>query len=469
MKKEKPVNEKKVKTAGRAARKTKAEKKAERADKKARKEKSAASAKAAAASRRRSRAVDAPETKHMTSIVRRLHFREIRLRLGAIFGQAVLLVVFLSLGWFLATEWTLTGRISSDVSRRILHGADNALYYYIADAGGKQLVRVSMREPFIIILIVTSALIVLGLLGLLLSLHRDDKAIRKILAPINALAIKADELNRLSFSEDKYQLIEDAITRMQPSESEALSFGDSDLQGIETAVNNLLWRMRESNKQQARFVNDASHELRTPIAVIKGYSDLLARWGKTDEKILDESISAIQNESDHMNHLVEQLLFLARGDSGRTKLSEEMVSLNEMVQEIYEESFMIDENHIYRYQPPENEILFTCDPGLLKQAVRILIDNAAKYTAQGDEIILRAGRNQAGSVYIEVQDTGIGMAEQDVQHMFERFYRSDNARNYAGTGLGLSIAKWIVDKHKGHFEILSRTKLGTRIRIVLGA
>ena len=468
MKKEKPVKEKKEKAAGRAARKTKAEKKAELADKKARKEKTAARAKAAATPRQRSRAADAPETKRMTSIVRRLHFREIRLRLGAIFGQAVLLFVFLSLGWFLVTEWTLTGQISSDVSRRILHGTDT-LYYYIADASGKQLVRASMREPFIIILIVAAALIVLGLLGLLLSLHRDDKAIRKILAPINALAIKADELNRLSFSEDKYQLIEDAITRIQPSESEALSFGDSDLQGIETAVNNLLWRMRESNKQQARFVNDASHELRTPIAVIKGYSDLLARWGKTDEKILDESISAIQNESDHMNHLVEQLLFLARGDSGRTRLSEELVSLNEMVQEIYEESFMIDENHLYRYQPPENEILFTCDPGLLKQAVRILIDNAAKYTAQGDEIILRAGRNQAGSVYIEVQDTGIGMAEQDVQHMFERFYRSDNARNYAGTGLGLSIAKWIVDKHKGHFEILSRTQLGTRIRIVLGA
>ena len=409
------------------------------------------------------------EAKRMTSIVRRLHFREIRIRLGAIFGQAVLLFVLLSLGWFLSTEWTLTGRISPDASRRILSEAGNNLYYYIADAGGKQLVRASMREPFFIILIVTAALIVLGLFGLLLSLYRDDKAIRKILAPINALAIKADELNRLSFSEDKYQLIEDAITRIQPAESETLSFGDSDLQGIESAVNNLLIRMRESNRQQARFVNDASHELRTPIAVIKGYSDLLARWGKTDEKILDESILAIQNESDHMNHLVEQLLFLARGDSGRTRLSEELISLNEMVQEIYEESFMIDEDHLYRYQAPENEIFFTCDPGLLKQAVRILIDNAAKYTAKGDEIILRAGRNSTGSVYIEVQDTGIGMAEQDVQHMFERFYRSDNARNYAGTGLGLSIAKWIVDKHKGHFEILSRTKLGTRIRIVLGS
>ena len=404
----------------------------------------------------------------MTSIVRKLHFREIRLRLGGIFGPAVLLGVFLSLGWFASTEWTLTGRISPDVSRRIAYEAGHRFFYCITAPGGKELVRASMNEPFFVILAVAAAVIALGLIGFLLTLYHDDKAIRKILAPINAIAIKADELNRLSFSEDKYQLIEDAITRIQPTESETLSFGDSDLQGIELAVNNLLRRMRESNRQQARFVNDASHELRTPIAVIKGYSDLLARWGKTDEKILDESITAIQNESDHMNHLVEQLLFLARGDSGRTTLSEELVSLGEMMQEIYEESFMIDEDHLYRYQPPENEILFTCDPGLLKQAVRILIDNAAKYTAKGDEIILRAGRNEAGAVYIEVQDTGIGMAEQDVQHMFERFYRSDDARNYAGTGLGLSIAKWIIDKHKGHFEILSRTQLGTRIRIVLG-
>jgi signal transduction histidine kinase len=107
------------------------------------------------------------------------------------------------------------------------------------------------------------------------------------------------------------------------------------------------------------------------------------------------------------------------------------------------------------------------DAGLLKQAMRILVDNAAKYTKEGDEILLSSGVLEDGSHYLEVQDTGIGMAEADVQHMFERFYRSDEVRSYQGTGLGLSIAKWIVDKHGGHFEILSRTSLGTRIRIVL--
>ena len=106
------------------------------------------------------------------------------------------------------------------------------------------------------------------------------------------------------------------------------------------------------------------------------------------------------------------------------------------------------------------------DPGLMKQAVRILIDNAAKYTKPGDEILLECG-TAGNEAYIQVQDTGIGMQESDVKQMFERFYRSDEVRSYQGTGLGLSIAKWIVDKHKGHFEILSRTGLGTRIRILL--
>ncbi len=166
-----------------------------------------------------------------------------------------------------------------------------------------------------------------------------------------------------------------------------------------------------------------------------------------------------------MNHLVEQLLFLARGDSGRTKLNKEEVKLSDLMREAYEESVMIDEKHVYRFRQVD-EPTAQVDAGLLKQAVRILIDNAAKYTKEGDEIILSCG-TEDGHPYLQVQDCGIGMAESDAQHMFERFYRADKARSYEGTGLGLSIAKWIVDKHNGHFEVLSRQDLGTRIRIVL--
>jgi signal transduction histidine kinase len=194
---------------------------------------------------------------------------------------------------------------------------------------------------------------------------------------------------------------------------------------------------------------------------------MLARWGKTDEKVLDESIAAIQHESEHMGYLVEQLLFLARGDSGKTVLQLEMFDLGAMMREIYEESVMVDEDHHYQFLDSGKPLQVKADAALLKQAVRILVDNAAKYTRDGDEIILSYGKTEDDLPFLLVQDTGIGMAEADVAHMFERFYRADDVRGQEGTGLGLSIAKWIVDKHGGHFEVLSRTELGTRIRIVL--
>lgn len=105
---------------------------------------------------------------------------------------------------------------------------------------------------------------------------------------------------------------------------------------------------------------------------------------------------------------------------------------------------------------------------MLKQTMRILADNAMKYTNEKDEIIFAFGRSGT-EVFFYVQDSGVGMKEQDITHVFERFYRSDEARNKetGGTGLGLSIAKWIVDKHRGHFEILSREGLGTRITVWL--
>ena len=314
------------------------------------------------------------------------------------------------------------------------------------------------------------ALFIFQFLGVFFSYYREDRKIRRILAPINEIALKADELSRLSFTEDKYQVIEDAIEHIHPEEAESgstLSFGDSDLAGVEAAMNNLLLRMRSTMRQQSRFVNDASHELRTPIAVIRGYANMLERWGKTDEKILDEGIGAIKNEAEHMNYLVEQLLFLARGDSGRTALNKQPVMTNDLMREIYEESLMIDEKHRYRLKDSGETAEVSVDPGLMKQAVRILIDNAAKYTPEGEEILLSFGKTEKGSPYLQVQDLGSGINESELPHIFERFFRADEARSSEGTGLGLSIAKWIVDKHGGHFEVLSRKDLGTRIRIVL--
>lgn len=408
------------------------------------------------------------ETKRMTSIVRKLHWSWIGKKIGRNIKADLFLFVILFLGWIGDQEITRLGKLDYTYKRNLLnfHSLEQ-ITYLVKDQSGNILLKLQIYDTLRVIGILLLIVIIYQLLELGFSYIREERKIRSILAPINKIALKADELSRITFSEDKYQQIEDAISNLQPEESELLSFGDSDLQGIEAAMNNLLIRMRDSYRQQARFVNDASHELRTPIAVIQGYVNMLSRWGREDEKVLDESIAAIQHESEHMKHLVEQLLFLARGDSGKTKLTIEPVSLNALMQEVYEEAFMIDEEHPYRYRSSKEEITIKADAMMLKQAVRILVDNAAKYTDKGDEIILGIGKTEEGQAYLQVQDTGIGMAQADVEHMFERFYRADDARSYQGTGLGLSIAKWIVDKHKGHFEILSRTELGTRIRIIL--
>ena len=272
-----------------------------------------------------------------------------------------------------------------------------------------------------------------------------------------------------NFSGKMIHNLESAIDNIKPDSPDAqLHTGDKDLQGLEDAINSLLQRTRESYSQQIRFVSDASHELRTPIAVVKGYTDMLDRWGKKDEKILDESISAIKIETEHMNRLVEQLLFLARGDSGRTKLNFEKFSLTDMIREVYDESVMIDSKHKWELIA-DSEVAAIGDVGMLKQATRILVDNAAKYTPEGEIITLKAMYDKNGAPVIVVQDNGIGISGQDMSHIFDRFYRSDPARGrqQGGTGLGLAIAKWIVDRHNGFFEVLSREEFGTRISIHL--
>ena len=294
---------------------------------------------------------------------------------------------------------------------------------------------------------------------------------RRYLAPLDELAFKAHVLSETTdFDQQALAELENAINAMSPArEGTHLHTGNAEMLDLEKAINNLLDRMRDSYRQQSRFVSDASHELRTPIAVLQGYVNMLDRWGKNDEKILEESIEAIKGETEHMKKLVEQLLFLARGDSGRTKLNMEIFSLNEMIQEVFEESAMIDTSHRYVLKCSEDDISARGDLAMLKQTLRILLDNAAKYTPEGDEIILRTGINDKGDPSFIIQDEGIGIAGSDVPHVFERFFRSDPARNKdgGGTGLGLSIAKWIIDKHGGYFNVLSREEIGTRITVSL--
>ena len=277
-----------------------------------------------------------------------------------------------------------------------------------------------------------------------------------------------EEEAKRNFRAPQVDVLEEAIDHISPTQSTRLHIGDPDLKGLEDAVNDLLDRMQAAYSQQTRFVSDASHELRTPIAVLKGYADLLERWGKHDPQVRDEAITAIRAEAERMNRLVEQLLFLARGDSGRYQLQIKDVDLAGLTKEVWEESSMIDPGHSWVLDAPE-PVSCRADRDMLKQALRILADNAAKYSPSGTTITLRAFTDESGSPCLAVRDQGIGVTAEDAAHLFDRFYRSDPARTRqsGGAGLGLSIADWIITQHGGAIRVYSWEGVGTRFTIVL--
>ena len=227
----------------------------------------------------------------------------------------------------------------------------------------------------------------------------------------------------------------------------------------------MLQRINQAYQSQVRFVADASHELRTPLSVLQGYANLLDRWGKHDEKTLQEAIDAIKSETENMKVLVEQLLFLARGDNNTIHLERVVFDAREIVAEIVRETRLFDPAHTFQTEL-DGPAYLEADQHLIKQALRILVDNSIKYTPAGGMIQLKVGTEHE-TVKIQVRDNGIGIAPDDVPRIFDRFYRSDEsrARKTGGSGLGLAIAKWIIDHHGGHYEVLSRLGIGTRITL----
>lgn len=289
----------------------------------------------------------------------------------------------------------------------------------------------------------------------------------RLLTPLKRMAETAQTLDK-TFDTRKYHDLEESISQLEVgTENARIETGDRDLQGIEQAINGLLRRTHEAYRQQTRFVSDASHELRTPISVIRGYADMLDRWGKNDETVRDEAIAAIRKEAEGMQRLVEQLLFLSRGDSGRQHLDMQRVDLTQIAREICEEMGMVDPEREFLLQETA-PVYAKGDAGMLKQCARILTENAMRYSAPGERVTLKTFINDKNESCLCVQDNGIGMRPEDVPHIFERFFRSDKARTReGGTGLGLAIAKWIADAHNASFDVITREGVGTRITLCL--
>ncbi|HHV46413.1 MAG TPA: HAMP domain-containing protein [Tissierellia bacterium] len=314
-------------------------------------------------------------------------------------------------------------------------------------------------------------ILVFELIILIGDVSKGHRAIRRALKPIDELTQSAKNLQmEMKGNSDKY--IRDLAGKISTIDADKLEkritvdTSQEELKELARAINHMLDRINSSYKAQIRFVSDASHELRTPISVIQGYVNLLDRWGKDDPKVMEEAINAIKSESENMKELIEKLLFLARSDNGTIQMHMETIDACDVVDEITRETQMIDENHRFEAELKRPALIYA-DKQLLKQALRILVDNSIKFTPQGKDIMLKAYKKD-NKVHVAVQDNGIGIEPKDLPHLFDRFYRSDEsrARGTGGSGLGLSIAKWIVERHEAYFEVLSRVNIGTRITIV---
>jgi signal transduction histidine kinase len=242
---------------------------------------------------------------------------------------------------------------------------------------------------------------------------------------------------------------------------------DDELKRLGNTFNNMINRLQGAFDRQVQFVSDASHELKTPIAVIQGYANLLDRWGKDDRKALEKSIYAIKLETTNMANLVEKLLFIAKGDSGTQKIEKKEFWLNELINEVVRESKLIVQNHIIS-SDKNDTVSIVADYKMVKQMLRVFIDNSIKFSPEQSTIDISSELKE-NKVKITVSDRGIGIPKDEVEKIFDRFYTVDKSRSKenGGTGLGLSIAKWIADMHCGTIDVESEEGKYTKITVTL--
>lgn len=293
-------------------------------------------------------------------------------------------------------------------------------------------------------------LIMLGLGGIFIATF-GNMNIRRIISPLYTMTLTAKKLsindmeNRLDVSKAKYELRDLAIT-----------------------LNDMLDRLGEDYAKQKRFVSDVSHELRTPISIVNGYANMLERWGKKDEDILNESIDAIISEAKSMQVLVENLLTLVRSDNQTLQFDFTIFDIGELVSEVCKETAMINEKGQEISCDVHKDITVNLDLQKIKQMLRIFTDNAVKYTPDKGEIVIQCYQ-EGDECHIHIKDTGIGIDKVDLPYLFDRFYRSDESRTRqtGGHGLGLSIAKVIVIGHGGSIKVMSKVNVGSEFIITL--
>jgi len=249
-----------------------------------------------------------------------------------------------------------------------------------------------------------------------------------------------------------------------------LDVGDAaeELTMLSASFNELLSRLDESFDHMRRFVADASHELRTPISIIRGEADVALTHDRSAAEY-KQALTLVLDESRRLSRLVDDLLNLARADAGRVKLRVEEFYLNDLLAECCRSAQTLAATRGVTLDcPAHDDVSFHGDEELVRRMVMNLIDNAIRYTPTGGRVNASL-ESHGGDIAIRIADTGAGIAPDAAPHVFERFYRGDKARSRqdGGFGLGLSIVKWIAESHNGAVELASTPGAGSTFTVKL--
>jgi heavy metal sensor kinase len=273
---------------------------------------------------------------------------------------------------------------------------------------------------------------------------------RRALAPVDAITREA-----------RYIGIRNLSQRL------AIPATGDEIQRLAETWNGMLERLEAAVNRLSQFTADASHELRTPIALIRTTAELTLRRERLPETYR-EALRQVVQESERTAKLVDDLLLLARSDAGLPSLPLTRLELTPMVREICQQGQVLaQERHLeISTDIPDEPVYVEANDPALRRMLLLLLDNAVKYTPSGGRITVSVDRGPGGAT-LAVRDTGIGISETALPHIFERFYRVDESRNRdaGGTGLGLSIAKWIAERHHASLEAESVVGQGSVFRI----
>jgi len=275
----------------------------------------------------------------------------------------------------------------------------------------------------------------------------------RALKPVNDIAAAAHMIS-----------IENLAERLPVPET-----GD-ELARLTEVLNSMFARLESAVKTLSQFAADASHELRTPLAVIRTTAELALRRERTPESYRD-SLQEVAAEAERMTRLVEELLILARSDAATAEMPLGAVNVGEALADVCDEMRSLAQMREIRIRTDvsgDGAAMVAGNRPALHRLFLVLLDNALKFSRPGGEVILKV-ENVDSRVLVTIEDFGVGISEDDLPHIFERFYRAEEARTGAGHGLGLSLAKNIARVHGASIEVHSTEGAGSRFTVVFAA